>query len=233
MPDKYSAFGSHFENKLRVYHQGGLDTYCGFYSVLNLINFLYFKRSLGAANAGDFIGAKNFSNFKRLIVTGAFDGFFPERPFGDEGLDTQPLKDVLSRTLSHFKINAWLEIEEDESTYLGDQRQDKFWFRIGAEKPFVKPNSPNHVLGIAAVMEDKKDDLGHWVVLVGRDHLNGTNIGCENGWNGVVLDSDRGYKFWKIVNYGSPQLLIRIQRNRNVMDTLMHWVYSFISASEV
>jgi hypothetical protein len=44
---KYSAHGSELIANLRVHHQGGLDTYCGFYAILNLVNFLKFKESEG------------------------------------------------------------------------------------------------------------------------------------------------------------------------------------------
>jgi hypothetical protein len=82
MPDKYSFYGFHKMGSLRVYHQGGLDTYCGLYSVLNLINFLYLEKDLSylrqnrniaeeavqaiEARVGDFIGADNPEVFKEL-----------------------------------------------------------------------------------------------------------------------------------------------------------------------
>lgn len=54
----YDAYGSHFVNShLRVYHQGGLDTYCGFYAILNLVNFLKLKE-------GDYLYRDNFDAFK-------------------------------------------------------------------------------------------------------------------------------------------------------------------------
>ena len=73
-------------------------------------------------------------------------------------------------------------------------------------------------------MEDENDELCHWVVLVGKNHLEGTRIDCPNDWNGIVLDSDRGYKVWKI---DPEQVQLHIQQAEQ--DKAMHWVYSFVS----
>ena len=41
---KYSRHGWQLiSKKFRIYHQGGLDSYCQFYAIVNLINFLHFK----------------------------------------------------------------------------------------------------------------------------------------------------------------------------------------------
>ncbi|MGH6834458.1 MAG: hypothetical protein ACREC9_02700 [Methylocella sp.] len=237
MAYKYSAYGSHWMGGLRVYHQGGLDCYCGFYAIANLINFLYLKKDLSYLRNnpdferdGDFLGANKFEAFNGLIGAGTLNGFFPKGPFGGgEGLDAPRLKDALSQALSYFKINAQVTIEEDESIYVGDPEQYKCWFRIGAEKPFV--NSADNALGVACVIEDEVDEITHCVVLVGKNHLqNEMDIPPLPGrdWNGIVLDSDRGYKFWKY-DARDGCLHIQIQGNKKVEDKPMYWVYSFIS----
>ena len=46
-------------------------------------------------------------------------------------------------------------------------------------------------------MEDEDDKLGHWVVFVGKRHLEGlkdTGLSSERQWNGIILNSDRGYE---------------------------------------
>ena len=217
---RYSAHGSELIGNLRVYHQGGLDTYCGFYAILNLINFLKFKES---ASDHDFIGANEFTELLALIRKRFFQRFFPTYPFGGEGIEAEPLSELLNLVLKHFHLGAKAAVQEDLSISVNSRRQQG-WFRIGAEELFLSPNSADDVLGIAAVMEDENDELCHWVVLVGKNHLEGTRIDCPNDWNGIVLDSDRGYKVWKI---DPEQVQLHIQQAEQ--DKAMHWVYSFVS----
>jgi hypothetical protein len=231
---KYSAHGSHLIGTLRVYHQGGLDNYCGLYSVLNLVNFLYLTKDLQyveepavAQRLGDFIGTENFWAFIGLVQAGAFNSAFPETPLGDEGLDASELKDTLDQALSYFKISAQVKVEEDESIYAGDPSQYSRWFRIGAEGPFIAPNSPDDALGVACVREDEDDELEHWVVLVGSNHLEDTGIECPE-WDGIVLDSDRGYKFWRI---DPEQIQLHIQREKTQQDVAIYWISSFVSVT--
>ncbi len=161
---RYSVHGSHIlGNRLRVYHQGGLDTYCGFYAILNLINFIKYRENL---SNDDYIGACKFREFIRFIDTFDFDGPFPKRPFGDYGLTQTLLKYALSRALKYFKIDARVDV--------GD----------------ILPATAAGTLGIAAVEEGGNDDLGHWVTFVGKDFLNDLNdssITCESDWNEIVL----------------------------------------------
>jgi hypothetical protein len=246
MPDKYSAYGFHKMGSLRVHHQGGLDTYCGLYSVLNLINFLYFEKDLSylrqnpniaeeavqaiKARVGDFIGTDNPEVFKELVAAGTFNGLFPEDPFGGDGLDPPTVKEVLSRTLEFYKIHANAVIEEDESIYHGAPEQYSPGFRIGAERPF---RAAADVLGIALVRQDTDDKIGHYVVLIGNKHLpEEMGIRLPADWNGIVLDSDRGYKFWKCENHnGNPFLQIKCEREKRLRD--IYSVYSFISVSQM
>ena len=220
---KYSAHGSELIGNLRVYHQGGLDTYCGLYAILNLINFLKFKES---ASNQDFIGANKFKEFIGLIKKKTFQQFFPCYPFGGEGIQDE-LSEVLKLAFKHFHLAAKATVEEDLSVSAGSKRQQG-GFRIGAEKPFVPPNLPDDVLGIAAVMEEADDKLQHWVALVGRNHLRGTDIKCLSNWNGIVLDSDRGYKFWKI---DPEQIQLHIQREQAQPEDAIFWISSFVSVT--
>jgi hypothetical protein len=223
---KYSAHGSHLIGKLRVYHQGGLDTYCGFYAILNLINFLKFKER---HTNHDFIGAEEFNQLNLFIETGAFHGFFPRTPLGNEGLDTPMLIGALALALSHFNLRSRIIIEDDQSVDPADKSKHDRWFRYGAEKPFVSPNCPDDVLGVAAVMEDEDDELQHWVVFVGKNHLKNTRIDCESDWNGIVLDSERGYERWRV---GTDNKLPRISIRRNAKAAIpVHWISSFVSVA--
>ena len=219
---KYSAHGSELIGNLRVYHQGGLDTYCGLYAILNLINFLKFKES---ASNQDFIGANKFKEFIGLINKKTFQQFFPSYPFGGKGMDE--LSELLTLAFKHFHLVAKAIVEEDLSVSARSKRQQG-WFRIGTEKPFVSPKLPDDVLGIAAVMEDADDKLQHWVVLVGNNHLIGTDIEGPSKGNGIVLDSDRGYKFWKI---DPEQIQLHIQREQAQQDDAIFWISSFVSVT--
>jgi hypothetical protein len=86
-----SAHGSDtVDGAFRVYHQGGLDTYCGVYAILNLINFLRFKAT---RTDPDFIGSKDddgvpLGPLRKIAATRAWRKAFPRTPLGDEGLDT-------------------------------------------------------------------------------------------------------------------------------------------------
>jgi len=85
----YSAHGWHdLGPGLRVYHQGGLDSYCGLYALFNLINFLKFSKERSTI---DFVGAKEFAPFKELISKPDFQRFIPATPFGGEGLEPPTL----------------------------------------------------------------------------------------------------------------------------------------------
>ena len=190
MPN-YSAHGSHLiDERLRVYHQGGLDTYCAFYAILNLVNFLKFTID---PSQQDFIGAAGvteepFEAFRRLVGSGSFRGFFPETPFGDNGLEAPMLVEALSRTLLHFNLRGKLSIEEDRFRDPYDEANQNCYFRPGTERPFVPPAQPDDVLGLAVVKEGEEDDIGHWVVFIGKNQLKDTGISCENDWNGIVLE---------------------------------------------
>jgi hypothetical protein len=75
---KYSAHGSHLIGKLRVYHQGGLDTYCAFYAILNLINLLKFKDA-----AQTFAARADRRSF--MIFPPIGSGAFTAENFEDDG----------------------------------------------------------------------------------------------------------------------------------------------------
>jgi len=217
---------------LRVYHQGGLDTYCGFYSVLNLINFLHWRNNPNADEPGDFIGAAGdgqpFEKFRGLVGNKEFCNIFHAlEPFGGEGIEAPALYDALKLARDHFHFEFKAHIAEDLEVGIEAEKQNEFWFRIGAERPFV--DHATDVLGIAAVKEDEDDELLHWVVVVGKNHLEATDIECGNYWNGVVLDSCRGYKFWKCEHAnGLPRL--RIKRD-NEPGKVIYCIYSFISVA--
>ena len=181
----------------------------------------------------DFIGAEEFNQLNLFIETGAFHGFFPRTPLGNKGLDTPMLIGALALALSHFNLRSRIIIEDDQSVDPADKSKHDRWFRYGAEKPFVSPNSPDDVLGIAAVMEDEDDELQHWVVFVGKNHLKN----CENDWNGIVLDSERGYELWRV---GTDNKLPRISIRRNAKAPIrrnakaaipVHWISSFVSVA--
>ncbi|MBU3889720.1 hypothetical protein [Methylosinus sp. KRF6] len=212
-----------------MYHQGGLDTYCGFYAILNLVNFLKFKEN----RSTDFIGApgfhekKPFERFSRFIDAGGFRGFFPERPFGDTGLESQMMKDALSRALSLFYVRGEVKIEEDLSQDPYGRPPDAWesYFRPGTETRFANAED---VLGLTVVQEDHEDDIGHWVVFIGKNHLEDTALTCKDGWDGIVLDSERGYEFWKV---DKGRILLLTQRNEKVQEIATEWIYSFVSLS--
>jgi hypothetical protein len=210
-----------------VYHQGGVDTYCGFYAILNLVNFLKFKEK----GIADFIGEpheqKPFERFSRFVDAGGFRGFFPERPFGDNGLESQMMKDALSRALSLFYIRGEVRIEDDlsQDPYLPDAWES--YFRPGTEMPFA---SAEDVLGLTVVKEDEQDGIGHWVVFIGRNHLEDTVLTCKDGWDGIVLDSERGYEFWKVDNE-AERIVLLTKRNEKEQEIETEWIYSFVSLS--
>ena len=184
----YSAHGWHeFSNGLCVYHQGGLDTYCGFYAILNLVSFLKFQECRSSI---DFIGADDFREFKRFIEVGSLDELFPQRPFGNDGLEPPMVADALSRALAHFGVGGKVIVEDDHSIAVDDTSKWDRWFRYGAEKPFVPPETADGALGLAAVMEDECDKLGHWAVFVGQRHLEGLqDTGVPASDNGTGLSS--------------------------------------------
>jgi hypothetical protein len=77
-------------------------------------------------------------------------------------------------------------------------------------------------------MEDEDDKLQHWVVSVGKNHLRGTDIECLSTRNGIVLDSDRGYKFWKIE---PEQTQLYFRRQQAQQDAAIWWISSFVSVT--
>ncbi len=178
----------------------GLDRYCGFYAILNLINFLKYKEDRSNV---DFIGADKFREFRRFIDTFVFDGPFPKRPFGDDGLTQKLLFYALSRALEHFEIVARLVVGQN------------------------LPETAASALGLAAVREGEDDNLAHWVAFIGKDHLNdlnGTGIACESDWKGIVLDSDRGYERWWVGRDGQA----KIKRGGEAKGTLVELPWRFV-----
>jgi hypothetical protein len=228
-PYTYSYYGSHLVGRLRVYHQGGLDTYCGFYAILNLVNFL---KSGEESNTFDFLGQPGFYDkepfevFNRFVDCGGFRGFFPERPFGDKGLEPLMLRDALSRALSLFYLDDAPKIQDREDPYGRPPHEWKEFFRPGTETPFV--NDANGILGLVAVQEDEHDALGHWVVLIGKNRLDGPRIQCDDDWNGIVLDSDRGYELWRYGKEDGKSCLF-VMGKRHTEQKRLAWIYSVIT----
>jgi hypothetical protein len=116
----YSAHGSELIGNLRVYHQGGLDTYCRLYAILNLINFLKFKES---ASNHDFIGTDEFKEFKGLIKKKSFQRFFPTYPFGGNGIEGEMLSEALNLVFKQFRLVAKATVKEDFSISAKSKRQ--------------------------------------------------------------------------------------------------------------
>jgi hypothetical protein len=220
---KYSRHGSQlFQDKFRIYHQGGLDCYCGFYAIFNLINFLHFKQ----IKKVDFVGESDFEALNAILDLPSFKRFFPETPFGGEGVEAPTLIGALYLALESAKLKGRARIEEDASIPVNNRRQRKYWFRIGVEKAFAPPHD---VLGLAAVREDDKDTLEHWVVFVGKSHLENTEIDPKDS-DGVVLDSDRDYLYWKHSYDESNNPCIEIARSGQSFRRV-EWISSFVSVS--
>jgi hypothetical protein len=224
------------DGAFRIYHQGGLDTYCGFYAILNLVNFLQFKTDQNI----DFIGSHDdggvpFGPVRKIAATRAWRDAFPRTPLGGEGLDTiaprgtNPPKDspfvaALRAALKTFGLKHQPKLADDQKADPEGERQDR-WFRYGVEKPF---GSPSDVLGIAAIYEGESDVWGQWIVLIGKAHLKNVVLSCSPNWDGIVLDSERGYECWRVRDGGSgPQLELR--RAKRAHARKIEWVYSFVS----
>jgi hypothetical protein len=155
----------------------------------------------------DFLGAEDFHEFKRLIKAGALHGLFPTWPFGDDGLEPPGLLEALRGALKHFGLAGQANIED---------------------KPFNRPEMANNALGLACIVEDTHDTLGHWVALIGNEHLEDTGIVCGPNWNWIILDSDRGYERWRVdSNARRPRIEIRHQAETRA--TPIERLYSFVS----
>lgn len=235
-----SAHGSHLvDDAFWVYRQGGLDTYCGFYAILNLVNFLKFNE----AGEPDFIGSSNltgkpFGHFQEIVATREWQEAFRDKPpLGDEGLDTRrddgdikqdlPFVAVLRAALARAGLKFRPQLADDLKADPRGERKDR-WFRRGAEQPFELPQD---VLGIGAVFEDENDTLGHWIVLVGKAHLEKRKLGCEGDWDGIVLDLERGYERWRLLDTEEgPRLALRRAKGSPAQPML--WVYSFVGVSK-
>jgi hypothetical protein len=224
---KYSRHGWQLiQNKLRIYHQGGLDSYCQFYAIFNLINFLHFKTTQNE----NFIGENDFTNFLAIVNEPTFKRFFPETPFGGEGVEAPTLIGTLYLALEKARLKGKARIEEDVSIPLNDKRQN-LWLRIGVEQAFT---SPYDVLGLAQVHEEEPDlPIGHCVVFIGKNHLENTEIDSKD-WDGIVLDSDRDYLYWRKMNDKNDPAkpCIEIERSNSERKPIpIYWISSFISVS--
>ena len=131
---------------------------------------------------------------------------------------------ALYLALERAGLKGKARIEEDASIPMNDRRQKKYWFRIGVEKAFA---SPHDVLGLAQVREDKEDTLEHWVVFVGENHLGNTKIEHKDS-DGIVLDSDRNYAYWRHSHDESNNPCIEIARSGEG-EPFRRWISSFIS----
>lgn len=138
------------------------------------------------------------------------------------------LTEVLSRALLHFKVRSSLTIEGDQ--FLA--HPSKPGFVPGTERPFEAPNA---VLGLAVILETKQDTLGHWVAMVGNDHLN-IALKPKGGWNGIVLDLQRGYELFKVnekIKDGKRPVRLTLSTFRygERKEIAVYQVYSFVSVS--
>jgi hypothetical protein len=193
--------------------------------VLNLINFLRFKESKSKPDA---IATENFKLFRELITESQFRAFFPTTPFGGDGLESPLVIALLTLALSRFRLRGKVQLEDDLSVDSYDKGKWDTWFRYGTEKPFITPANVDDALGLACIKEDKRDDLCHWVVFVGKGHLEECGIACKSDWNGIVLDSDRGYAGWQI-GVESKLPCVKIARSEDTEPNSVDWICSFIS----
>jgi hypothetical protein len=162
---------------LAIYQQGGLDNYCGFYAIFNLVNFLKFKETDGEQT--DYMGLggkKPFSAFQPLMTRSMLDLHHKLPGFGGDGAEAEQLHQPFETVLQAASINA----------------------TVGTQRTL---DSPTSILALAAVHEGKNDKLGHWVALVGSDHFsNIPNCKSAMNWDGAVLDSQRNYGSWSFRN---------------------------------
>jgi hypothetical protein len=115
------------------------------------------------------------------------------------------------------------------------EREKNFPARIGIELPQdLRPES-GRTLALAAVYECNKkpdsawevsheDEWGHWVAVVGKGHVPETHSKALRGYNGIILDSNRGHELWKL----DGQSGLWLNRPGDPSEIRV-WVYSLIT----
>jgi hypothetical protein len=116
------------------------------------------------------------------------------------------------------------------------KKEEDLRARIGID--LAKDLRSNHrkALALAVVYECNKDpsnkweiasesDLGHWIVLVGDGYIPKE---CDlGGYDGIVLDSNRGYERWKLDTQSGLQL--NRPKDGSGASEVRSWVYSLIT----
>lgn len=196
MSDKYSRTGFDHNFGFKIYHQGGLDCFCGLYSAFNLVNFIRFY----CYDQSDAVGLDEFLIFRKSTKADAVSSWFSQfSPFGGIGATGAQVKKTVDALLSTSDISASVALRHGHKW--SDTSGGPLPQAISSELA-----KPSQLLGLACIRESVDDTTGHWIVLVGSDWT-GKITQAKYAGKSIVLDPNNGYRTW--VWDGSRLLLSR------------------------
>ena len=194
----------------KIYQQGGLDCYCGSYATVNTISFM---RQYGPQPRTP------LSNTELIKIIARFDSLHESLgllgDLGTEGYQLLPAAGAAffqagfkdARLSLRESIRATTE-RRKQTQFEQSEEERKLPARIGIElQQNLQPESGG-TLALAAVYEcnhkpdntwkiSHEDVLGHWVAIVGKGYVPETYSAALDEYNGIVLNSNRGYELWR------------------------------------
>ena len=218
-----------------VYQQGGLDCYCGSYAVVHLICFIrkYLSKS-----------RNTLTEYERANVPKSFDDLHerlgPRGGQGTEGYQLLPVactaffearfKDARFKD-ARFSLREGCPIRSKQST-----KERKLPACVGIQLPQDLQPKAGRTIALAAIYEcnhtpvgtwNIKDKFGHWIAIVGKENIPPTHSAALEGYDGIVLDSSRGYELWKLEGESGPRL--NRPADPSGASDVRVWVYSLIT----
>jgi hypothetical protein len=216
--------------EFEVYQQGGLDCYCGSYAIVNLICFIkkYLCKSRNMLTADE-----------RTKVLESFDDLHERLGLlGGEGSEGYRL--LPSAYAAFFEAgfkDARFSLREGRPIRSEQSRNElKMSARVGIHLPQDLQAKAGRTLALTSVYEcnptpvdtwNIRDELGHWIAIVGKGNIPKTHGAALDGYDGIVLDSSRGYGLWKL-DEESGLRLNRPADPSGARDVRV-WVYSLIT----
>lgn len=164
------------------YLQGGLDSFCGIYSLINALNYFHWKNNKEIL---DKISEDNFELFliiKNDILKRKFQNKFGESGFfGGDGLYGSSLIEL---------ANIYFKIEGAETNFKENSRPVKYHFR---DESLFKDNLKKFccLVWITEYVEEGFGKMEHWIVTIPE---------------GYVLDSLRGITRWNLSSIGKMEI---------------------------
>jgi hypothetical protein len=126
--------------------------------------------------------------------------------------------------------------EQLDAQWKQSKNEEQWPARVGIQLPQDLQMDAGRTLALTAVYEchptavgrwSINDELGHWIAIVGKGNIPEAHSAALEGYDGIVLDSNRGYELWKLD--GESGLRLNRPADPNDASDIRVWVYSLIT----